>query len=134
MGNRRNFFSHLIFLQDIPVKLAQYVIENGLLNKPGWKRFKRYKQHQKQVEHLICQAKLRSYRLCNKYKYDFKVRVTKNTPWNLTNKMTTPFGPMQMYLSMKSYTNMMFLLIKGGIKLLKFHVDTIKSASIPYLM
>ena len=59
--------------KDIPVKLAQCAIENGLLNKPGWKRFKHYKRRQKQVKRLICQAKLRSYRLCTKYKYGFKV-------------------------------------------------------------
>ena len=30
--------------KDIPVELAQYAIENGLLNNPGWRRFKRYKR------------------------------------------------------------------------------------------
>ena len=59
--------------KDIPVKLAQYAIEDSLLNKPGWKRFKRYKWRQKQVERLIRQAKLQSYCLCIKYKYGFKV-------------------------------------------------------------
>ena len=52
-------FEPLDFLaKDIPVELAQYAIENGLLNKPGWRRFKRYKRRQKQVERLIRQAKL----------------------------------------------------------------------------
>ena len=59
--------------KDIPVELAQYAIENGLLNKPGWRRFKRYKRRQKQVERLIRQAKLQSYRTRTKYKYGFEV-------------------------------------------------------------
>ena len=63
----KSLFNHLISLQkNIPVELAQYVIENGVLNKPGWKRFKHYKQWQKQVERLIHQVKLQSYRLCTK--------------------------------------------------------------------
>ena len=67
-------FEPLNFLtRDIPVKLAQYVIENGLLNKPDWRRFKRYKCRQKQIERLIHQVKLESYCLRTKYKYGFEV-------------------------------------------------------------
>ena len=67
-------FEPLDFLaKDIPVGLAQYAIENSLLNKPGWRRLQSYKRRQKQVERLIRQAKLRSYRLRTKYKYRFEV-------------------------------------------------------------
>ena len=82
--------------KDIPVELTQYAIENDLLNKPGWRRFKPYKQRQKQLERLIKQAKLRSYRLRPKYKYGFEVprnyehaleldRRNGNTSWSDAN-------------------------------------------------
>ena len=37
------------------------------------RRFERYKRQQKQVEHLIRQAKLQSYCLRTKFKFDFEV-------------------------------------------------------------
>ena len=59
--------------RDITVELAQFAMDNDLLDKPGWKRFKQYKRRKKLVERLIKQAKLRSFRLKPKYKYGFEV-------------------------------------------------------------
>ena len=59
--------------RDIPVELARFAMDNDLIDKPGWKRFKRYKRRKKLVERLIKQAKLRSFRLKPKYKYGFEV-------------------------------------------------------------
>ena len=59
--------------KDIPVEIAQYAIEHNLLDTPGWKRFKRHARQQRLMERLIKQAKLRSFRLCPKYKYGFEV-------------------------------------------------------------
>ena len=59
--------------KDIPVKLAQYSIEHNLFDTPGWKCFKRHARQQRLMERLIKQAKLRSFRLCPKYKYGFEV-------------------------------------------------------------
>ena len=78
--------------RDIPVKLAQFAMDNNLLNKPGWKQFKQYKQQKKLVECLIKQAKLRSFCLKLKYKYGYEVpcnykhaleldKKNRNTKW-----------------------------------------------------
>jgi hypothetical protein len=41
---------------------TQYARTNGLLETPGWKRFKRYAKNQAKVARMVHQAKLRSYR------------------------------------------------------------------------
>lgn len=41
---------------------------------PGWKRFKSFaRRRQQQMFHMAYQAKLRSFRLAPKYKYQFEI-------------------------------------------------------------
>jgi len=60
-----------IIAVDAPVPCAVYARENGLLDTPGWKRFKRIARREKKLLRLVKQAKLRSYRHGEKYKYGF---------------------------------------------------------------
>ena len=54
---------------DDPVTCAIYAREKGLLDTPGWKRFKRLARREKKLIRMANQAKLRSFRTSNKYKY-----------------------------------------------------------------
>jgi hypothetical protein len=47
---------------DEPVTYAEYARSNGLMDTPGWKRFKHYAKKQAKVERMVNQAKLWSYR------------------------------------------------------------------------
>ena len=58
---------------DDPVTCAIYAKDNGLLDEPSWKRFKKIAKHQKTFTRMANQAKLRSYRSAPRYKYGFEV-------------------------------------------------------------
>ena len=62
-----------ILAKDAPVDCAKYAKEKNLLNKPGWKQFKRLAKREKVINWLIKQTRLRSFCLRPKYKYGFKV-------------------------------------------------------------
>ncbi len=62
--------------QDCPVACAQYAKENGLLDTPGWKRFRRLAKRDKVLTRMLNQAKLKSFRNSPTYKYGFKVPKT----------------------------------------------------------
>jgi hypothetical protein len=62
-----------VIAADDPVTCAIYAKENGLLDMPGWKRFKAIARRQKKFTRMVNQAKLRSYRSAPKYKYGFEV-------------------------------------------------------------
>jgi hypothetical protein len=47
---------------DDPVTCAEYAKQNNLLDIVGWKRFRRYEKNEKKLNHMINQAKLKSYR------------------------------------------------------------------------
>jgi hypothetical protein len=51
-----------LIAKDDPVTCAEYAQRNGLLDTPGWKRFKRLGRNEKKIERLVMQAKLHSYR------------------------------------------------------------------------
>ena len=60
-----------VIAADTPVTCAIYARENGLLDTPGWKRFKRIARREKKLLRMANQAKLRSFRHGEKYKYGF---------------------------------------------------------------
>jgi Reverse transcriptase (RNA-dependent DNA polymerase) len=77
---------------DDPVTCAIYAKDNGLLDLPGWKRFKSIAKRQKKFTRMVNQAKLKSYSSSPKYKYGFEVpknyahamaldSKNKNTKW-----------------------------------------------------
>ena len=78
--------------KDDPVTCAIYAREHGLLDKPGWKRFKGIAKREQKMLRMVNQAKLRSYRIVPKYKFGYIVprdyahaeeldRTNKNTKW-----------------------------------------------------
>ena len=77
---------------DDPVTCAIYAKDNGLLELPGWKKFKSIAKRQKKFTRMANQAKLKSYSSSPKYKYGFEVpknyvhamaldAKNKNTKW-----------------------------------------------------
>jgi hypothetical protein len=62
-----------IIAADDPVTCAIYGKDNGLLDSPGWKRFKAIAKRQKKLFRMANQAKLRSFRMAPKYQYGFEV-------------------------------------------------------------
>jgi Reverse transcriptase (RNA-dependent DNA polymerase) len=58
---------------DDPVTCAIYARDNGLLELPGWKRFKPLAKRQKSFTRTVNQAKLKSYTCSPKYKFGFEV-------------------------------------------------------------
>ena len=61
---------------DDPITLARYASNNGLLDTPGWKRFRRYAKNMKKMNRLVRQSKLKSKRTGPVIK--FGVRVPRN--------------------------------------------------------
>ena len=57
--------------KDSPVIVAQYAKEKGLLDLPGWKRFKRLAMHDKKMVCMLNHARLVSIRHSVIYKYGF---------------------------------------------------------------
>jgi hypothetical protein len=51
-----------LIASDDPVTCAAYAVKHGLLDTPGWKRFKTFAKNQKKIYRMINQAKLHSYR------------------------------------------------------------------------
>jgi hypothetical protein len=62
-----------IIAADDPVTCAIYARENGLLEQPGWKRFRGIAKRQKKMFCKANQAKLRSFKTAPKYMYGFEV-------------------------------------------------------------
>ena len=62
-----------IIAADDPITCATYAKDNGLLDTPGWKRFKRLAMRTKKFLRAVNQAKLRSYNTAPKFKYGFEV-------------------------------------------------------------
>ena len=58
---------------DDPVTCALYAKKHGLLDEPGWKRFKRIAKNERKLARFINQAKLRSKRETKRYKFGFEV-------------------------------------------------------------
>ena len=58
---------------DDPVTCAIYARENGLLETPGWTRFKKIAAREKKFVRMVKQAKLRSFNTAPRYKYGFEV-------------------------------------------------------------
>ena len=81
-----------IIAADDPVTCAIYAKENGLLDKPGWKRLKSIARREKMFTRMANQAKMRSFNTAPRYKYGYEVPRTyeqairldernKNTKW-----------------------------------------------------
>jgi len=58
---------------DDPVTCAIYARENGLLDLPGWKRFKSIAKREKKFLRMVNQAKLRSFRTSKQYQYGYEI-------------------------------------------------------------
>jgi hypothetical protein len=59
-----------------PVTCAIYARENGLLDKPGWKRFRHIAKNEKKFTRMVNQAKLKSFNTAPRYKYGYEIPRT----------------------------------------------------------
>ena len=62
-----------IIAADDPVTCALYAKDKGLLDTPGWRRFKSIALCQKKLFCMANQAKLRSFRTAPRYKYGYEI-------------------------------------------------------------
>ena len=62
-----------VIAADDPVTLAQYALDNDILDTDGWRRFHGIAKNQKKMKRMVNQAKLRSYRHSPKYMFGFEV-------------------------------------------------------------
>jgi hypothetical protein len=87
-----------IIAADDPVSCAVYAREHGLLDTPGWKRFKRIAKREKVLRRAVNQAKIRSYNTAPRFKYGYEIprnyehalfldRRNGNTLWQDANKL-----------------------------------------------
>ena len=58
-----------IIAMDAPVACAVYARDNNLLDKPGWKRFRKIAKSQKKLLRMVNQSKLRLFCTAPKYMY-----------------------------------------------------------------
>ena len=65
-----------VIAADNPVTCALYAKEHNLLDKPGWKRFKKIANRHKKTIRMVNQAKLRSYNSAPKYMFGYLVPKT----------------------------------------------------------
>ena len=74
MGRRFKTYEPLAqMIADDPVTCALYAKEQGLLDKPGWKRMKGIARRDKKMIRMLNQIRLRSIRRAPIYKNGFRV-------------------------------------------------------------
>jgi hypothetical protein len=66
----------MVIATDDPVTCAIYARENGLLDKPGWKRFQHIAKNEKKFTRMVNQAKLKSFNTAPRYKYGYEIPRT----------------------------------------------------------
>ncbi len=62
-----------IIAADYPITCAIYVKEKGLLDKEGWKCFKKIAPQEKHFLWLVWQAKIKSFQHAPKYKFGYQI-------------------------------------------------------------
>ena len=62
-----------VIAADDPVTCAIYAKDKGLLNEPGWRRFKSIAKRESRLLRMMNQAKLHSFRCSPKYKFGYQV-------------------------------------------------------------
>ena len=67
-----------VIAADDPVTCALCGNEHNLLNKPGWKRFKRLAKRKKKMLRMMNQDNLRSYRTSPNYKFGYELTRDKS--------------------------------------------------------
>jgi len=65
-----------LIAKDAPVACALYAKQNGLLDQPGWKRFKSIAKREKKLIRMLKQAKLKSFRNAPIYQFGYQVPRT----------------------------------------------------------
>eukprot|EP00531_Pseudo-nitzschia_arenysensis_P008891 CAMPEP_0116125882 /NCGR_PEP_ID=MMETSP0329-20121206/6042_1 /TAXON_ID=697910 /ORGANISM="Pseudo-nitzschia arenysensis, Strain B593" /LENGTH=1908 /DNA_ID=CAMNT_0003619941 /DNA_START=154 /DNA_END=5877 /DNA_ORIENTATION=+ len=60
-------------IKEDPIPMAQYALDNGLLDTDGWRSLKRIANRRKLFQRLVNQVRLRSFRTAPKYMYGYQV-------------------------------------------------------------
>ena len=78
-----------VFAADDPVSCALYAKEKGLLDTPGWKRFKKIAKRDKKLVRMVRQARLKSIRRAPIYQFGFRVPRNIKEAWELDKENGT---------------------------------------------
>jgi hypothetical protein len=120
-----------LIAKDDPVTCAIYGAENNLLDKEGWKRFKKIAQRQKKLIRMAKQAYLRSFRSAPKYKYGFEVpknyedairldKINGNNKW--MDAIKTELGQIDEYNTFKDFGHKDKVRPPEGFKRIRVHL------------
>ena len=110
-GGERTYEPLSIFAADCPVICAIYAKRNGLLDQPGWRRFKNLAKREKKLLRMVNQAKLNSFRNAPVYNFGYRVprspkealqldEENQNTMWS--DAMTLEMEQLQEYSTFKN--------------------------------
>jgi len=116
---------------DQPAMCAEYARDNGLLDKPGWKRFKRLAHRVKLLKRMSNQAKLRSFNTAPRYKYGIEIPKNwahamyldarnKNTRWKDAGKLE--FGQLMEYQTFEDHGHKDKVKPPEGYKKIRVHL------------
>jgi Reverse transcriptase (RNA-dependent DNA polymerase) len=75
-----------IMAVDDQVTCIIYATENGLLDQPGWKRFKHIAKNEKKFTRMVNQAKFKSFHTTPKYRYGYGIPKTYEQAKNIDEK------------------------------------------------
>jgi transposase InsO family protein len=120
-----------VIAADDPVTCATYALEHGLLDTPGWKRFKRLASRQKKLLRMANQSKLRSYRTAPRFKYGFEIprdfdhalildRRNGNSKWRDANSLE--FGQLDDYQTFQDIGHSSTVTPPTGYKKIRVHL------------
>ena len=101
---------------DIPVDLAIYAKENGLLEENGWKKLVRLANRSKLTERLVKQAEQKSFCISPQYKYALKSPTTLSMQRNWIRRMATQNGWIQTNWNTSNLRNMTYSLTKANLQ------------------
>jgi cytidylate kinase len=82
-----------------------YAREHGLLDTPGWKRFKRIAKREKVLRRAVNQAKIRSFNTAPRFKYGYEIPRNYEHAQFLDSVMVTPSGKTLINWSLTSWLN-----------------------------
>ncbi len=120
-----------VIAADDPVTCAIYAREHGLLDTPGWKRFKKIANREKKLLRMANQAKLRSFNTSPKFKYGFELprnyehavfldNRNGNTKWQDAAKLE--FDQLDEYSTFEDYGDSNATTPPAGYKKIRVHL------------
>jgi hypothetical protein len=120
-----------VIAADDPVTCAIYARDNGLLDLPGWRRFRKLAKRQKTFTRMINQAKLKSFHTAPLYKFGYEIpknyahamrldEKNKNHLWK--DAIDMEFTQIKEYQTFTDYGHHTKAVIPSGYKKIRVHL------------